>query len=126
LHEQERALGIVAGALIAAAPLVSSAADSLPAPLGGSSVLQAEGVVKGIDQAKHAVTVVDVHGGEASFTVTDASNLAQLHQGSKVHVRMVRSALVSPTHGAAGVQSLPQNVTAEIVTLDLARPAWSS
>jgi Cu/Ag efflux protein CusF len=99
----KKALGIVAGALIAAAPLVSSAADSLPAPFEGNCVLQADGIVKGIDQAKHAVTVVDAHGGEASFTVADASNLAQLHQGSKVHVRMARSALVSPTHGAVGV-----------------------
>ena len=116
----KKVLGIVAGALIAAAPLVSSAADSLPAPFEGNSVLQADGIVKGVDQAKHAVTVVDAHGGEASFTVTDTSNLAQLHQGSKVHVRMVRSALVSPTHGAAGVQSSPQNVTAEVVALDRA------
>ena len=116
----KKALGMVAGALLAAAPLVSSAADSLPAPFEGSSVLQAEGIVKGVEQAKHAVTVVDAHGGEASFTVTDASNLAQLHQGTKVHVRMVRSALVSPTHGAAGVQLSPQNVTAEVVALDSA------
>ncbi|HEV3423659.1 MAG TPA: hypothetical protein VG105_07725 [Paraburkholderia sp.] len=34
--------GVVAGALIAAAPLVSSAADSLPAPFEGNSVLQAD------------------------------------------------------------------------------------
>jgi Cu/Ag efflux protein CusF len=116
----KKALGIVAGALIAAAPLVSSAADALPAPFEGASVLQADGIVKGVDQAKHAVTVIDAHGGEASFAVTDASNLAQIHPGSKVHVRMVRSALVSPTHGAAGVQSSPQNVTAEVVALDRA------
>ena len=109
----KKTLGMVAGALLAVAPLVSSAADSLPAPFEGNSVLQAEGIVKGVEQAKHAVTVVDAHGGEASFTVTDTSNLAQLRQGTKVHVRMVRSALVSPTHGAAGVQLSPQNVTAE-------------
>ena len=110
--------GIVAGAMIAAAPLVSSAADSLPAPFEGNSVLQADGVVKGVDQAKHAVTVVDAHGGEASFTVTDASNLGQIRQGGKVHIRMTRSALVSPTHGAAGVQSSPQNVAAEVLAVD--------
>jgi hypothetical protein len=66
----KKALGIVAGALIAAAPLVSSAADALPAPFEGASVLQADGIVKGVDQAKHAVTVIDAHGGEASFAVT--------------------------------------------------------
>jgi hypothetical protein len=32
----KKALGIVAGALIAAAPLVSSAADALPAPFEGA------------------------------------------------------------------------------------------
>lgn len=114
-----KTLGIVAGALIAAAPLVSSAAEPLPAAFEGNSVLQADGVVKGVDQARHAVTVVDTHGGEASFTVTDTSNLGQIHPGSKVHVRMVRSALVSPSHGALAAQS-PQNFTAEVVTSDRA------
>lgn len=114
-----KTLGIVAGALIAAAPLVSPAAEPSPAAFEGNSVLQADGVVKGVDQARHAVTVVDTHGGEASFTVTDTSNLGQIHPGSKVHVRMVRRALVSPSHGALAAQS-PQNFTAEVVASDRA------
>jgi Cu/Ag efflux protein CusF len=115
----KKTLGIVAGALIAAAPLVSPAAEALPAAFEGNSVLQADGVVKGVDQVRHAVTVVDAHGGEASFTVTDTSNLAQIHPGSKVHVRMIRSALVSPSQGALAAQS-PQNLTAEVVAFDRA------
>ena len=86
-----KALGIVAGALIAAAPLVSSAA-SLPAPFEGSSTLQADGVVKSVDQTNHSVTVLDAQGGEASFTITDTHNLAQIKQGGKVHIRMMRNA----------------------------------
>lgn len=115
----KKTLSIVAGALIAAAPLVSSAAESLPVAFEGSSVLQADGVVKGVDPARHAVTVVDANGGEASFTITETGNLAQIHPGAKVHVRMVRSAHVSPSHGALTAQS-PQNVTAEVVALDRA------
>jgi hypothetical protein len=115
----KKALGIVAGALIAAAPLVSSAADSLPAAFEGNSVLQADGVVKGGDQARHAVTGGDACGGEATFTVTDTSNLARIHPGDKFHVRRVRSAPVSPSRGALAAQSL-QNVTAEMVALDRA------
>ena len=115
----KKTLGIVAGALIAAAPLVSSAAEALPVAFEGNSVLQADGVVKGVDQARHAVTVVDAHGGEASFTVTDTRNLAQIHPGNKVHVRMTRSALVSPSHGALAAQS-PQNLSAEVVAFDRA------
>ncbi|SDH91290.1 hypothetical protein [Paraburkholderia phenazinium] len=113
----KKALGVVAGALIAAAPLVSAAADSLPVAFEGNSVLQADGVVKSLDQAHHAVTVVDAHGGEASFTVADASNFAHIQPGSKVHIRMVRSALVSPSRGSVAAQT-PQNVTAEVVALD--------
>jgi Cu/Ag efflux protein CusF len=115
----KKALGLVAGVLIAATPLVSFAADSLPVAFEGSSVLQADGVVKSLDQAHHTVTVIDAHGGEASFTVTDASNLAHIQPGSKVHVRMVRSAIVSPSHGPVAAQSM-QNVTAEVVALDRA------
>jgi hypothetical protein len=114
----KKAFGIVVGALFAATPLISAAADSLPAPFEGNSILQAEGVVKSIDQAKHSVTVTDANGGEASFVVANASNLKQIHKGSAVHVRMVRTALVSPTSGATGAQSPAGNVSAEVVTLD--------
>ncbi|WP_144155664.1 hypothetical protein [Paraburkholderia sp. BCC1885] len=113
-------IGMIAAALIAAAPLVSSAAGSLPAPFEGSSVLQAEGVVKGIDPAKHMVTVVDPQGGQASFTVTDPGNLAQIRQGSKVQVRVMRSAMVSPTRSAASAHPSPQTRSAEVVALDRA------
>jgi len=116
----KKVLGVVAGALIAATPLVSFAADSLPVAFEGSSVLQADGVVKSVDEAHHAVTVIDAHGGEASFTVTDASGLAHIQPGSKVHVRMTRSALVSPSRGAVAAQSSLQNVTAEVVAVDRA------
>ncbi|MFM0243258.1 hypothetical protein [Paraburkholderia phytofirmans] len=120
-----KALGIVAGALIAAAPLVSSAA-SLPAPFEGSSTLQADGVVKSVDQANHSVTVLDAQGGEASFTMTDTRNLAQIKQGGKVHIRMMRSAVISVTQGANGQaaaaqiaqSNTAQNVNALVESVD--------
>jgi hypothetical protein len=90
---------VVAGALMALAPFVSSAAN-LPAPFEGSSTLQAEGVVKSIDPQKHTLTVLDAQGGEGTFTVTDSRNVAQLRPGSKVHIRMIRNAVIRVTHGA--------------------------
>jgi Cu/Ag efflux protein CusF len=111
--------GIVAGALIAVSPLVSSAADALPASFEGRSVLQADGVVKGVDEARHVVTVVDQQGGVASFNVTDASNLGQIQPGNKVQIRMTRTALVSASHGEqASAPSSPQNTAAEVQTVD--------
>ncbi|RKE39394.1 hypothetical protein B0G76_5801 [Paraburkholderia sp. BL23I1N1] len=122
---KDKAFGIIAGALIAAAPLVSFAA-SLPAPFEGSSTLQADGVVKSVDQAKHSVTVIDAQGGEASFNVTDPSNLAQIKQGNKVHIRMMRNAMISVMRGADGhgtaaqpvQQNTVQSVTAEAQAVD--------
>lgn len=122
---KDKALGIIAGALIAAAPLVSFAAG-LPAPFEGSSTLQADGVVKSVDQAKHSVTVLDAQGAEASFTITDTSNLAQIRQGGKIHIRMMRNATVSVTRGADGhgsaaqqaPQNTGQNVSAEVQSID--------
>ncbi|HEY2000575.1 hypothetical protein [Paraburkholderia sp.] len=113
----KRTLSIVASVLIAAAPLASSAADVAPASFEGSSVLQAEGTVKNVDQAKHVVTVLDQHGGEAAFTVTETGNLAQIKPGARVHVRMIRNALVSPSQGALG-QSSPLDVIAEVQAVD--------
>ncbi|RFU44171.1 hypothetical protein [Paraburkholderia sp. DHOC27] len=111
--------GIVAGALIAVSPLVASAAETLPASFEGRSVLQADGVVKSIDQAHHVVTVVDPHGAVASFNITDNSNLAQIQSGSKVLVHMTRMALISASHGAdATAPSTPQNVSAEVQGVD--------
>ncbi|MFB9121748.1 hypothetical protein E2553_36220 [Paraburkholderia dipogonis] len=113
-----KALGIVAGALIAAAPFVSSAAN-LPAPFEGSSTLQADGVVKSVDQANHSVTVLDAQGGEASFTMTDTHNLAQIKQGGKVHIRMMRNAVISVTQGANGqpaAAQIAQSNTVQSVT----------
>ncbi|HZZ09781.1 MAG TPA: hypothetical protein VFE79_03740 [Paraburkholderia sp.] len=107
--------GLVAGALITTLPVVPlvSHATALPAPFEGSSTLQAEGVVKSVDTAKHAVTVIDAQGGEATFNITDTSNLNQIRQGGKVHIRMMRNAVINVTrdadgHGAA-VQPLQQN-----------------
>jgi Cu/Ag efflux protein CusF len=122
---KSKALGIVAGALLAAAPFVSFAAG-LPAPFEGSSTLQADGVVKSVDQAKHAVTVIDAQGGEASFTVTDTGSLGQIKPGGKVRIRMMRNAVVSVTRGADGhaVAAQPatansvQNVAAEVQAID--------
>ncbi|WP_408456965.1 hypothetical protein [Paraburkholderia fungorum] len=121
---KNKALGIIAGALIAAAPLASFAAG-LPAPFEGSSTLQAEGVVKFVDQAKHSVTVLDAQGGEASFNITETGNLAQIKQGGKVHIRMMRNAMVSVTRGADGhtgaqavQQNTVQNVSAEVQAID--------
>ncbi len=123
-----KAPGIIAGALIVAAPLVSFAAG-LPAPFEGSSTLQADGFVKSVDQMKHSVTVLDAQGGEASFNITDPANLAQIRQGGKVHVRMVRNAVISVTRGADGHGNGAQstqgaqsntvhNVTAEVQSID--------
>lgn len=121
---KNKALGIIAGALIAAAPLAAFAAG-LPAPFEGSSTLQADGVVKFVDQAKHSVTVLDAQGGEASFNITETGNLAQIKQGGKVHIRMMRNAMVSVTRGADGHagaqaarQNTAQNVTAEVQAVD--------
>lgn len=120
-----KALGLIAGALIAVAPLASFAAG-LPAPFEGSSTLQAEGVVKAVDPANRSVTVLDTQGGVASFNVTDTHNLAQLRQGGKVQVRMMRNAVISVTRGvdgqAAAEQSAQpgtvQRVTAQVEAID--------
>ncbi len=112
---------IVAGALIAMSPLVSSAADAVAASFQGRSVLQADGVVKGVDTITHVVTVVDPQGRIASFNLTDTSNLGHIRPGDKVHVRMTRTAVVSASHGAdATVPSSPQNVAAEVQGVDRA------
>lgn len=120
-----KGLGVMASALIAAAPLVSSAAG-LPAPFEGSSTLQAEGVVKSVDQVNHSITVFDPHGAQASFDVRDTHNLAQIKQGGKVHIRMMRNAVISVTRGADGHASAAQaaqpntvqTVTAEVQAVD--------
>lgn len=120
-----KASGIIAAALIVLAPLVSFAAG-LPAPFEGSSTLQAEGIVKSIDEAKHSLTVLDAQGGEASFDITDSRNLAQIKPGGKVHIRMMRNAVISVTRGADGQGKVAQaaqpnavqNVTAEVEAID--------
>jgi hypothetical protein len=126
---KRKALGIAAGAFIAAAPFASFAAG-LPAPFEGSSTLQAEGVVKSVDHARHSVTVRDPQGGEASFDITDTRDLARIAQGGKVHIRMMRNAVISVTRGADGQgaaaavaapigQAKPeQNVSAEVQAID--------
>jgi Cu/Ag efflux protein CusF len=120
-----KALGVIAGVLIAAAPLVSFAA-ALPAPFEGSSTLQADGIVKAVDQANHSVTVLDAQGGEASFNVTDTRSLGQIKQGGKVHIRMMRSAVISVTRSAdgqgtaaqIGQSNAVQSVTARVEAID--------
>ncbi|WP_027799961.1 hypothetical protein [Paraburkholderia dilworthii] len=124
-----KALGIVAGALIAAAPFASFAAG-LPAPFEGSSTLQAEGVVKSVDHARHSVTVRDAQGGEASFDVTDGRDLARITQGGKVHIRMMRNAVISVVRGADGKGAVAaavapvgqtnsdQNLSAQVQAID--------
>ncbi|ALE58747.1 hypothetical protein CUJ91_26110 [Paraburkholderia graminis] len=125
---KRKALGIVAGAFVAAASFASFAAG-LPAPFEGSSTLQAEGVVKSVDHARHSVTVRDPQGGEASFDITDTRDLARIAQGGKVHIRMMRNAVISVTRGADGQgaaavaasigQAKPeQNVSAEVQAID--------
>jgi type IV secretory pathway VirJ component len=108
------ATGIIVGAWLAVAPLVSLAAG-LPAPFRGSSTLQADGIVKSIDQAKQSLTVLDAQGGQGSITVADVRNLAQIRPGSKVHIRMVRNAVVRVTHGAEGAGKLAQAATRDTV-----------
>lgn len=120
-----KAVAVIAGALIAAAPIASFAAG-LPAPFEGSSTLQAESVVKAVDQANHSVTVLDTQGGVGSFNVTDTRDLSQIKQGAKVHIRMMRNAVISVTRGsdgqAAAGQSLQPNtiqrVTAQVEAID--------
>lgn len=113
--------GVVAGVLIAVTPLMSSAADAVPPSFEGRSVLQADGVVKGVDLATHAVTVADPQGRTASFNITDTSNLGQIRPGDKVLVRMTRTAVVSVSHGAdSTMPSSPQNVAAEVQGVDRA------
>ena len=124
-----KVLGMVAGALVAAAPFWSFAAG-LPAPFEGSSTLQAEGVVKSVDRAKHSVTVRDAQGSEASFEVADTRDLERITQGGKVHIRMMRNAVISVTRAADGqgssaavvapiAQTNPeQNVSAQVQAID--------
>ncbi|MGF6774417.1 fructose-1,6-bisphosphatase/inositol monophosphatase family enzyme [Paraburkholderia sp. GAS199] len=121
---KDRIRGIVAGVLFAAVPLVSLAAG-LPAPFEGSSTLQADGVVKSVDMATHAVAVLDAQGAEASFNITDTSNFAQIRPGSKVHIRMTRNAVVSITRGADAHDAAQlassgsvQNVVAQVQAVD--------
>ena len=101
-----KASGVIAGVLMA--PLRSFVAAGLPAAFEGSSTLQATGIVKSIDPAKQSLTVLDAQGGEGSFTVTDARNLAQIRQGGKVHIRMIRNAVIRVTHAADGQGKLAQ------------------
>jgi hypothetical protein len=122
-----KACGIIAGALMASASLVSSAAG-LPGSFEGTSTLQADGVVKSINEAQRSLTVLDARGSEASFTITDARDLAQISPGGKVQIRMVRNAVISVTRAADGqgtpaqtVQpDTPHNVNAEVQTVDRA------
>ncbi|WP_027212775.1 hypothetical protein [Burkholderia sp. WSM2232] len=106
-----KTLGMIAGAFIALAPFASFA-TALPAPFEGSTTLQAEGVVRSVDRAKHSVTVRDAQGGEASFEVTEKGNLERITQGEKVHIRMMRNALISVTRDAEG-QAAPAAATAQ-------------
>ncbi|MBW0448260.1 hypothetical protein EN871_27345 [bacterium M00.F.Ca.ET.228.01.1.1] len=106
-----KVLGRIVGAFVAFAPFVSFAAG-LPAPVEGSSTLQAEGVVKSVDRAKHSVTVRDAQGGEASFEVTEKGSIDRIRQGEKVHVRMTRNAMISVLQDADG-QAAPAAVTSQ-------------
>lgn len=120
-----KASGIIAAVLLAvsaAAPLVSNAAD-LPAAFEGTSTLQADGVVKSINRPQRSLTVLDAQGREASFNIKDERELAQISQGGKVHLRMVRNAVVRVTHAANSPSQAAQpdtleNVTAEVQSID--------
>lgn len=112
-----KASGIIAVALLAIAPLVSNAA-ALPAAFEGTSTLQADGVVKSINHAQRSLTVVDAQGSESSFNITDARDLAQISQGGKVHLRMVRNAVVRVT-AAKGPNPAAQPDTIESVTAEV-------
>lgn len=120
-----KAAGVIASLLIAAASQVSFAA-AFPVPFEGRSTLQAEGVVQSLDQVNHTVTVLDAHGGRASFNITDPRDLTQIGQGGNVHLRMTRNAVVSVTQSADGqvATAAPihsndgQNVTAFVEAVD--------
>jgi fructose-1,6-bisphosphatase/inositol monophosphatase family enzyme len=117
-----KASGLIAAMLLAVAPLVSGAAE-LQAAFDATSTLQAEGVVKTINQAQRSLTVLDAQGHEASFNITDARDLMKLNEGGKVHLRMVRNAVVRVTQAASGQSSAAQpdtieRVSAEVQTVD--------
>jgi hypothetical protein len=107
-------MGLVAGGLFAMSPFVSNAA-ALPAPFEGSTTLQADGLVKAIDVPAHSIIVLDAQGSEASFTITDPRSLAQIREGGKVHIRMMRNAVVSVTSGADGQGSVVRRAPADTV-----------
>ena len=117
--------GFIAGVLMATTSLVSFAA-SLPIPFEGISALQADGVVKSINPIQHSLTVLDARGGEASFTVADAHDLAKISPGGKVQIRMTRNVVVRVTHAENGQDTLAQtaqpdthdNVSAEVQAVD--------
>jgi Cu/Ag efflux protein CusF len=130
---------VTSGALIALASLNSYAAQPVapgvsPAPIAGVSVLQAEGIVQAVDRVAHTVTVKDAASGQATFNVSpDSTKLAELKQGDKVRIRMVRDAVISPSGsssnnarsaGAATAnagkddQAAQNTIAAEIVTVD--------
>jgi len=75
---------------------------------------------------EYSATVLDAQGGEASVNIADTSNLAQIKQGGKVHIRMMRNAMVGMTRGAGGHGTAAQsaqantvhNVTAEVQAID--------
>ena len=120
-----KAWSFIAGVLMATASLVSSAA-SLPAPFEGISILQADGVVKSINPVQHTLSVLDARGGEATFTVTDAHDLAKISPGGKVQIRMTRNAVVRVIRAENGQDASAQttqpdthdNVSAEVQTVD--------
>jgi hypothetical protein len=123
-----KASGLIAAALLtttlAAAPLLANAAEALPAAFEGTSTLQASGVVKSINRAQQSLTVLDAQGHEASFNITRAGDLAQISQGGKVQLRMVRNAIVRVTqaaHSQSPVAAQPdtiERVNAEVQAVD--------
>jgi fructose-1,6-bisphosphatase/inositol monophosphatase family enzyme len=113
-----KASGFIAAMLLAVAPLVSGAAE-LPAAFDATSTLQAEGVVKTINQAQRSLTVLDAQGHEASFNITDARDLTKLSEGGKVHLRMVRNAVVRVTQAASGQSPAAQPDTIERVSAEV-------
>jgi len=123
------AAAVMSGALIAAAPWISEAAQpAVPsassAPIAGISVLQAEGIVQAIDVVAHTVTVKDAASGQATFNVSpETTKLSDLRAGDSVRIRMMRDAIILPlgsSKGDAAAQNAQHEIAAaaEIVTVD--------
>ena len=111
-----KASGIVAAvllAVLAATPFVSNAAD-LPAAFEGTSTLQADGVVKSINQAQRSLTVLDAQGRIRYHGGID-SDKSRLHEDAQLYLRdavedVLETELDESQRGSAKIVTLSDGV----------------